>query len=31
MSRVFLALMLCSVCSVQASEWEYLGETNGFR
>ncbi|MFV5427565.1 surface-adhesin E family protein [Acinetobacter towneri] len=31
MSRVFLALILCSVCSVQASEWEYLGETNEFR
>ncbi len=31
MSRVFLALILCSVCSVQASEWEYLGETNEFK
>ncbi|ALD02198.1 hypothetical protein AMQ28_07380 [Acinetobacter sp. TTH0-4] len=30
MSRLFLALILCGVSIAQASEWEYLGETNEF-
>ncbi|EZQ04784.1 hypothetical protein [Acinetobacter sp. Ver3] len=31
MNKFFLAIILCGISSVQASEWEYLGETNEFR
>ncbi|MDY6536599.1 hypothetical protein SKM62_06605 [Acinetobacter faecalis] len=31
MNKLFLAIMICGISSVQASEWEYLGETNEFR
>lgn len=31
MKKLILAIIVCGISSIQASEWEYLGETDEFR